>query len=45
MGLLDAYESALRLVTGVIIEIHKEWVTGKQYLDMNPLLKRDQENE
>jgi transposase-like protein len=38
-------ESALRLVTGVIIEIHEEWVTGKKYLDMNPLLKRDQENE
>ncbi|WP_228547123.1 IS256 family transposase [Candidatus Neptunochlamydia vexilliferae] len=32
-------ESALRLVTGVIIEIHEEWVTGKRYLDMEPLLK------
>lgn len=31
-------ESALRLVTGVIIEIHEEWVTGKRYLDMSPLL-------
>ena len=31
-------ESALRLVTGVIIEIHEEWVTGRQYLDMEPLL-------
>jgi transposase-like protein len=31
-------ESALRLVTGVIIEIHEEWITGKQYLDMSPLL-------
>jgi putative transposase len=38
-------ESALRLVTGVIIEIHEEWVTGKQYLDMTPLLGRDAENE
>lgn len=31
-------ESALRLVTGVIIEIHEDWVTGKKYLDMGPLL-------
>jgi len=38
-------ESALRLVTGVIIEIHEEWVTGKQYLDMSPLLGRDSDNE
>ena len=38
-------ESALRLVTGVVIEIHEEWVTGKQYLDMGPLLNRDLENE
>jgi len=30
-------ESALRLVTGVLIEIHEEWVTGRQYLDMNEL--------
>lgn len=28
-------ESALRLVTGVLIEIHEEWVTGKQYLNMS----------
>ena len=32
-------ESALRLVTGVIIEIHEEWVTGRQYLDMSPLAR------
>jgi len=31
-------ESALRLVTGVILEIHEEWITGKQYLDMSHLL-------
>ena len=37
--------SALRLVTGVIIEIHEEWVTGKQYLDMNPLLNQNLKNE
>ena len=34
-------ESALRLVTGVIIEIHEEWVTGRIYLDMGPLLERE----
>jgi len=38
-------ESALRLVTGVIIEIHEEWITGKQYLDMDPLLKPDTRSE
>jgi transposase-like protein len=38
-------ESALRLVTGVIIEIHEEWVTGKIYLDMNPLLNQQWKNE
>lgn len=27
-------ESALRLITGVLIEIHEEWITGKTYLDM-----------
>jgi transposase-like protein len=27
--------SALRLVTGVIIEIHEEWVTNRRYLDMS----------
>ncbi len=30
-------ESALRLVTGVLIEIHEEWITGRQYLDMELL--------
>jgi putative transposase len=38
-------ESALRLVTGVIIEIHEEWVTGKQYLDMAPLLNEELKKE
>jgi putative transposase len=33
-------ESALRLVTGVLMEIHEEWVTGKQYLDMSSLIAR-----
>ncbi len=28
-------ESALRLVTGVLVEIHEDWVTGKQYLDLD----------
>ena len=30
-------ESALRLVTGVLMEIHEEWMVGKQYLDMDCL--------
>lgn len=30
-------ESALRLVTGVLVEIHEEWITGKNYLDMDLL--------
>ena len=38
-------ESALRLVTGVVIEIHEEWITGKQYLDMSPLLNQNLKNE
>jgi len=28
--------SALRLVTGVLVEIHEEWVTEKRYLEMKP---------
>ncbi len=35
-------ESALRLVTGVLIEIHEEWITGKSYLDMS--LGREEES-
>jgi len=27
-------ESALRLVTGILMEIHEEWITGREYLDM-----------
>ncbi len=38
-------DSALRLVTGVVIEIHEEWITGKQYLDMSPLLNQGMKNE
>jgi len=37
-------ESALRLVTGVLVEIHEEWITGKNYLDMD-LLKGRQPGE
>lgn len=33
--------SALRLVTGILIEIHEEWVTGRQYLDMSLPLNKD----
>ena len=36
-------ESALRLVTGVIIEIHEEWITGRQYLDMDLLIGQGHE--
>lgn len=28
-------ESALRVVTGILTEIHEEWITGKMYLDMS----------
>ena len=37
-------ESALRLVTGVLMEIHEEWVTNRSYLNMTPLLKGDNES-
>ena len=30
-------ESALRLASGILIEIHEEWITGRQYLDMSCL--------
>jgi len=33
-------ESALRLVTGVIVEIHEEWITNRPYLDMSSLLSK-----
>lgn len=29
-------DSALRLVTGILLEIHEEWLTEKRYLEMNP---------
>jgi len=37
-------ESALRLVTGVVIEIHEEWITGRAYLDMGCLMSSQPEN-
>jgi putative transposase len=37
-------ESALRLVTGILIEIHEDWITGKQYLDMNYLIDKFKTN-
>lgn len=37
--------SALRLVTAVVIEIHEEWITSKQYLDMSLLLNQEPRNE
>jgi len=33
--LFPSIESALRLVTGVLIEIHEDWVTGLTYLDVS----------
>lgn len=33
-------ESALRLVTGVLIEIHEDWITGKQYLNIDCLVDK-----
>lgn len=38
-------ESALRLVTGVIMEIHEEWVTNRSYLNMSPLFNKTEETE
>lgn len=35
--------SALRLVTAVLMEIHEEWVTGRQYLNMEEI--KDSESE
>lgn len=36
--------SALRLVTAVLIEIHEEWVSGRQYLDMEETKFHGQQN-
>jgi transposase-like protein len=36
--------SALRLVTGVLIEIHEDWITGRQYLDMSLLTDQGSKN-
>ena len=38
-------ESALRLVTGIILEIHEEWVTGRMYLDMSCLIDGSSKND
>lgn len=38
-------DSALRLVTGVMMEIHEEWITGRQYLDMSPLFEQRSKTE
>jgi putative transposase len=35
--------SALRLVTAVLMEIHEEWVSGRQYLDMEESKFHEQE--
>jgi putative transposase len=36
--------SALRLVTAVLMEIHEEWVSGRQYLDMEEIKFHGQKN-
>ena len=38
--LFPSAESALRLVTGILVEIHEDWMTGKVYLDMSKLKER-----
>lgn len=35
--------SALRLVTAVLMEIHEEWIAGRQYLDMEESKFHEQE--
>lgn len=37
--------SALRLVTGVLLEIHEEWITGKVYLDMGTSIENEKDQE
>jgi len=34
-GIFPNKESALRLITAVLQEIHEEWITGKQYLNLS----------
>lgn len=34
-------ESALRLITAILVEIHEEWITGPQYLNMNLLFENE----
>ena len=36
-------ESALRLVSAVLVEIHEEWITGKQYLNMELLYSKERQ--
>jgi transposase-like protein len=38
-------ESALRLATGVLVEIHEDWITGKRYLDLAKPDRLAQEKE
>jgi len=35
VGIFPNKESALRLITAVLQEIHEEWITGKQYLNLS----------
>lgn len=37
-------ESALRLVTGVLMDTHEEWITGKKYLNMEEMGRRQRKD-
>ena len=37
-------DSALRLVTAVLMEIHEDWITGRLYLDISELDTLEEEN-
>ena len=34
VGIFPSPESALRLITAVVEEIHEDWLTGKQYISL-----------
>jgi len=41
--LFPSPESALRLITGIICEIHEEWLCGRTYLDIGLLRNKNEE--
>ena len=34
VGIFPNKESALRLITAVLMEVHEDWITGRQYLNL-----------